>query len=376
MNYKEVVRVVSIALVLALMLTLGAGYAQGEERPDWLIAETITIIDAAGREVTITKPIERIVSGHVLNSEAVKLLGAWDRVVGRDLYTADEILFPGASELPVCRAPMGYYNINFEKVLELKPDIFLTWYVPGAPGLEELIDKLEPEISVVFLNFENPVTLVENIRKLGLILDKEKEAEEYIAFYERVVNGIREKTAGLSEGEKTQVFLWTFNYDYQEKYMGVGNFAGIQAQFDIVGAKNICGDLPGMFPYLDPEWLIGQDIDVIACWVSPAVISDIFGYGIDDPREARKTRDWIMSADKNLVLAGSDAVKNKRVYLYQTELAGSPRFVVALAYMAKWFHPELFSDLDPQAIHQEYLTKFVRIDYDLNKHGVLFWPEP
>jgi iron complex transport system substrate-binding protein len=43
--------------------------------------------------------------------------------------------------------------------------------------------------------------------------------------------------------------------------------------------------------------------------------------------------------------------------------------------MAKWFHPELFSDLDPKAIHQEYLARFLRLDYDLDEQGVFVYPE-
>ena len=43
--------------------------------------------------------------------------------------------------------------------------------------------------------------------------------------------------------------------------------------------------------------------------------------------------------------------------------------------MAKWFHPELFEDLDPQAIHQEFLTEFQRLDYDLDERGVFVYPE-
>jgi iron complex transport system substrate-binding protein len=57
-------------------------------------------------------------------------------------------------------------------------------------------------------------------------------------------------------------------------------------------------------------------------------------------------------------------------------MSATPRFEVTLAYMAKWLHPELFSDLDPQAIHQEYLTDFLGIDYDLSEHGVFVYPEP
>jgi len=41
--------------------------------------------------------------------------------------------------------------------------------------------------------------------------------------------------------------------------------------------------------------------------------------------------------------------------------------------MAKWFHPELFEDLDPKSIHQEYLTRFQGLDYALDEHGVFVY---
>lgn len=56
------------------------------------------------------------------------------------------------------------------------------------------------------------------------------------------------------------------------------------------------------------------------------------------------------------------------------EFGASPGVPVTIAYMAKWFYPELFEDLDPQAIHQEYLTEIQGLDYDLNEHGVFVNP--
>ena len=334
----------------------------------------LTLVDSADRIVTVDKPVERIVSGYVPNAEAVSLLGAWDRVVGRDDRTTDEILFPGCSDLPIIG--QGHYRVDFEKVHELEPDIFLTAMWLGTPGFEDVIDALEPEISVVALNFEDPTTMVENLRKLRYVLNTEESGEAYIAFYEGVVNDITEKTAGLSDEEKPRLFLWVFNFDYLEQYMVfAGDYTSIQSQLEIVGATNIAEDLTGWYPYVSDEWLLDQDIDVIVGGVSPLVIPGIFSYEIDDTTVARETRDWIMDADENPVLADSDAVKDGRVYLFQGEIGTSTRLVISLPYMAKWFHPELFGYLDPKAIHQQYLTDFMGIDYDLDEHGVLFYPE-
>jgi iron complex transport system substrate-binding protein len=49
-------------------------------------------------------------------------------------------------------------------------------------------------------------------------------------------------------------------------------------------------------------------------------------------------------------------------------------YFAGVAYMAKWLHPEIFQDLDPQEIQQEYLNKFQGIDYDLNKYGAFVYP--
>jgi iron complex transport system substrate-binding protein len=41
--------------------------------------------------------------------------------------------------------------------------------------------------------------------------------------------------------------------------------------------------------------------------------------------------------------------------------------------MAKWFYPDLFPDLDPKALHQQYLN-MQDFDYDLNSRGVFAYP--
>jgi len=73
-------------------------------------------------------------------------------------------------------------------------------------------------------------------------------------------------------------------------------------------------------------------------------------------------------------LASVTAVKNGRVYVLSQDLQSGPRSFLSSEYMAKWFHPELFEDLDPQAIHQEYLTRFQGLDYDLDENGVFVYP--
>jgi len=103
------------------------------------------------------------------------------------------------------------------------------------------------------------------------------------------------------------------------------------------------------------------------------VITDECGYAIDDTTEYSDIRDEIMSRP---ILAHVDAVEDKSVYIIHIDIFGGFNHLSGIAYLAKWFHPELFSDLDPQAIHQKFLTEFQGLDYDLDEHGVFVYPEP
>jgi iron complex transport system substrate-binding protein len=58
------------------------------------------------------------------------------------------------------------------------------------------------------------------------------------------------------------------------------------------------------------------------------------------------------------------------------DLYGGAQHFMGIGYLAKWFHPDLFEDLDPKAIHQEYLTEFQGLDYKLEEHGTFVYLEP
>ena len=329
----------------------------------------LTIVDSAGRIVTIKKPIESIATIFTDGSEALKILGAWDKVVGIGTYGSDPILYSNVDELPVITEPRNPYGVNYEKVFELHPDIFLAPYL-HMPGFDDMVANIEPEIPVVALNFNEPDTIVKNFRKLGLILGQEDEVEEFIEFYKRVEADISAVTSKIPEEDKPRVFFkggWALT----NLMTHTDEYSGALYRYELTGHTNIAADLssPGGWLQVDPEWLIEQDPDIVICGCG----KNIFGLGVDDTSAAEALRNEIMKLD---VFSCGSAVKNGDVYLIASNFICTPGYIVGLAYQAKWYHPDLLQDLDPQAIHQEYLTKFMRIDYDLKKHGVFAYPEP
>ena len=146
----------------------------------------------------------------------------------------------------------------------------------------------------------------------------------------------------------------------------------IVARVEYAGGKNIF-DIP--YGKVDPEAVMERNPDIIVK-MAPGGVT---GYHLDpdDTTEIEKVREEIMSRPE---LRDVAAVKNGRVYVMSQYFApgfgfSGARNFLQIAYQAKWFHPELFEDLDPKAIHQEYLTRFQGLDYDLDTKGVFVYPK-
>jgi iron complex transport system substrate-binding protein len=58
------------------------------------------------------------------------------------------------------------------------------------------------------------------------------------------------------------------------------------------------------------------------------------------------------------------------VYIVDTDLNRGPMWAAGIVYMAKIFHPDLFKDLDPEAILKEYFDKWQGIPY----RGIYIYP--
>jgi iron complex transport system substrate-binding protein len=152
-------------------------------------------------------------------------------------------------------------------------------------------------------------------------------------------------------------------------YRTMSDGSGSHEMLTMAGGRNIAADLTPGYPYVDPEWVIEENPGIIMRRVLKKDAS--CGYDEDDPTEVKELRNEIMSRPE---LANIMALKNEKVYCYATDISTGLSYWTGIGYMAKWCHPELFEDLDPQAIHQEYLTEFQGLDINLDEHGVFVYP--
>ncbi|WP_370571935.1 ABC transporter substrate-binding protein, partial [Methanomethylovorans sp.] len=169
--------------------------------------DTITITDSANRTVDVPYPVESIVVLWDNPPEELRSLGAIDRIVGIDTATKEKVdkgFFPELEDVPVIGS---YDEPDYEKIAELNPDvvIMLSSY---APLPDEVQEKLEPfGITVVALDFYMVEEWEREVTTLGKMLDKEEEAEEYIAFFQEYWDMLDERSATISEEEKKTVYF-------------------------------------------------------------------------------------------------------------------------------------------------------------------------
>jgi iron complex transport system substrate-binding protein len=312
--------------------------------------------------VTIPMPVERIVVLNLACAESVRGIKARDMVVGVGsslVEGSNRDFFPEMIDLPT----VGKWSEpDIEAIISLNPDIVIADL--RTPDPEKLEDKLEGTgITVVRMGFTYPDYSSSEIMALGYILDRKDDARELNSFAGKYLDLIEEQVSSIAESERPRVY--PIYYTSADLWKTGSNGSIVDMLCGLAGGENIAHDLTGgtggMYPTVDPEWVVGENPQIIFTWSSPG------GYSLTNDTAMRELWTKIVQAPE---LSRVDAAKDERVHLMTTEITSRPRWFVGLSYLAKWFYPEKFPDLDPEAIHKEYLERFQGLKYQ----GIFVYP--
>lgn len=313
----------------------------------------ITVVDGAGRNVTLTVPVKRIVSINSGLTEMLCALGVQDKLVGRDQSST----MP-PSVLNVTVVGGSSYDPNVELILELKPDvIFADSMLPyntvamsqlEAAGIPIFIsDPTDPEPTK-----HSNSTVVDFscnlLSKLASIVGNQAKADEYINYVQYYNNLVKQRIATLTLEQRPKVLL-----EWYRPY-----YSFVTPGLDQAGGINIAENQTVYAPQLSAEFVVEQN---------PAVIIQMISSLTHDEADFRSARDEIMS---RAALRDVDAIKNGRVYICDWKIRGGISSVVGYLYWAKWCQPTLFADIDPAAVNAELYQKF----FGTTIQGVFAYP--
>ena len=335
----------------------------------------ITIVDSADRIVTVKKPVDRIICFHYGAVEAIQTLGASDKIVGVNRQTVSKTDFYKIDDT----SNIGYVDDpDYEEILSRDPEVVIVFasihdYDVQCAEIQKTLEEADPKIAVLSMDFVTIEGYLNELRKLSYIIDRENEAQEFIEFYNGWLDRIKERVATVPEEDRTKVYFEMATWPQAYSTCSMGSF-GLHECIVTAGGINIFGDRNESFFDVDPEAVMIRNPDVILNYGFGGYAETGNGLG-GNPEKMKEIRDEMMNRPE---LQNVTAVKDGRVYVIPWDVTcGGGKHIVGISYMAKWFYPELFSDIsveDIESVHQEYLTRFMGLDYDLSELGTFVYP--
>jgi iron complex transport system substrate-binding protein len=344
-----------------------------------LAAGSVQVTDITGRAVTVPAPVRRMILGEGRQSYLVAALdkqAPFGRVVGwrddfrkadLDGYTIYEKQFPQIGKLPSFGGwKDGAFDI--EQVIALRPDV-VVMNLESKVAIDDggLIGKLERVgIPIVFIDFrEKPFENAErSIAIMGALLGQETEARALVEYRAAQIARVTDRLRGFSGARPKVMIERAAGYD-ESCCMSFGD-ENFGRMVTLAGGDNIAASLiPGTFGVVNPEQVVAAKPDVVittgsnwklyapdGAWVG-------VGPGADqDLARARLRKLMERPAYRTLPVAS-----NGRVHAIWHQFYDSPYQFVAIQVIAKWLHPELFADLDPDATFREFHERFLPIPY-------------
>ena len=230
---------------------------------------------------------------------------------------------------------------NYETFISLEPDLILA---SDAATVEERQSKFG-SIPVVSVNvFDTYDTMPESIRKMGVILDAEEQAQKLVDYYDEAVEYVASVLANINNEDKVTVYYAEGDGGLRTDPSGSQHTELI----DFCGGSNVAvvEDQTGYgMTSVSMEQILIWNPDIII--IGRAADATLYDQILSDP-----------------VWANIQAVKDGRVYLRPNNpfswFDGPPGMneIVGIYWMIQTLYPEQCTDLDLKAKVQEFYLDF------------------
>jgi iron complex transport system substrate-binding protein len=310
----------------------------------------IAVVDSSGRSVIVPRPVNRIVSLSIDDLRVLAALGAVDKIVGRPEYVdkyADKLLplqaHPEIKDIP---SAGGYKTPNLEVILSLKPDVIFAY--GGSSAYTDIADDIQykTNIPVVCIHHSTESGYkfdLNAFRLVGIVVGKQDRAEELIAYADKEIAELLEKTSKILESEKPRVYFFSAHEaDFIE------NAVPCYGPIDVAGGINVAKELP-------------------SCTVADISIEQVINWNPDIILIHSFSKEPAISVEDVLSdarLQSINAEKTGKVYYTKGFYIGwDPASGIAESfYLAKLFHPEVFKDLNVEEMGNDILKEFYGAD--------------
>lgn len=327
-------KLLALVLTLCLVLTVFTPALA-------LTTYPVTLVDQAGREVTIAEKPERLVSGYYISSSLLIALGLEENFVGIEAKADKrEIYALSAPELIALPSVGTAKSFDLEGCAALEPDlVILPLKLKDAAATLETLG-----IPALLVNPENQELLSEMTLLIGEATDTQDAAQALLDFTAAQKTRLE---AALENAQKPSVYLAG-----NSSMLSTAGSAMYQSDMiRLAGGENVASEIADTYwVEISYEQLLTWNPEVI-------VLASDATYTVED-----------VLADPNL--ADCTAVKNAQVYQMpgKAEAWDSPvpSGILGSIWLSGVLHPELFSAEDCAALIDSFYETFYGFTYSEN----------
>jgi iron complex transport system substrate-binding protein len=215
------------------------------------------------------------------------------------------------------------------------PGVLVISFVSKVSEVEEKLSSFE-HIAVVGRDLYKEETLDDEIVKLGYLLEREDEAQDFIDWRHEKIDMVRGAVDGL---ERPTVYIEKGSSTGTGELGTFGKGSAFDMRCEIAGGENVATHMDTTYPKVNWEWVIEQNPDIII-------------------KEEPKTYLEVTSKAEEM----REEVLNRPGSENMDYGLGN---LVGLTYWAKIFHPDI--SLDPEAVYRKYLEEYQAIAYPEGK---------
>lgn len=319
----------------------GCGSLTGKEAA----SGNVVIIDSIGRKVTLPRAAQKIAVANAYNAELINAIGALDRVVGVDynIYQDQTGFHNQFQKSQVIGKDQR--NINYEKVIELAPDVLI---LTGNGSWKEAEERLKPfGISVLVCDAYYTDQFFENVKMLGQLMGMEANAEDLADCFERPLNYIDKQ---LKDVPRRSVY---FEYRTTGNTTIPGDY--FSQMVDKAHADNIFKDAPAV--KINIEDVVAKNPEYIVKVSDTQVYSSSIPPTKEDMErieaEIRERPGWDEIR----------AVKENHILLLSHYVHGGASKLIGTMYLAKFMYPEYLPELNPEDMFKTWVSVYQHVDY-------------
>ena len=224
------------AFFLAALLATGAAQA------------AITVVDDAGRRVTVQQSAQRVISMAPHATELLFAAGGGARVVGAMNYSDYPI---AARKIPLVGSNSV---IDMERVLALKPDLIVVWHTGNTARQIAQIESLG--VPVFHSEPRRLEQVADNIERLGQLLGTGATATGAAA-------DLRTRVAGLEARYARRSPVTVFYQNWDQPLYTLNDAQIASDALRVCGGRNVFGDLKVVAPEVSMEAVLKADPEAI-----------------------------------------------------------------------------------------------------------------